>query len=89
MGLFPALAIVPTLMGHSLLNLCIKWVSTSTISVAILLEPVGAAALAYLFLGESLAWSQVAGGSIVLTGILLFSHSERKLKNSGGKQIGA
>src|SRR5690625_110565 len=34
-GLFIALAIVPTFLGHTLFNWALKWMSTSTISMAI------------------------------------------------------
>ena len=43
---FLLLAIIPTLLGHTLFNWSIKWISTTAISMAILLEPVGAAILA-------------------------------------------
>ncbi|MHC8522912.1 DMT family transporter [Rossellomorea sp. H39__3] len=44
---FLLLAVIPTLLGHTLFNWSLKWLSTSTISMAILFEPVGAAILAY------------------------------------------
>ena len=72
-GCFLLLAILPTLMGHSLFNLALKWVSTNIISMAILFEPVGATVLAYLFLHESVAWNQWLGGLVVLIGLGLFS----------------
>ena len=50
--LFVLLAIIPTLLGHTLFNWSLQWLSTSTISIAILFEPVGAAILAYYLLNE-------------------------------------
>jgi len=70
---FLLLAIFPTLLGHSLFNWSIKWVSTNVISMAILFEPVGAAILAYIFLQENLVWTQWLGGIIVLIGLGIFS----------------
>ena len=78
---FICLAIVPTLLGHSIFNWVIKWISTSTISMAILFEPVGAVVLAYIILGEKLVWTQVLGGILVLWSIVLFLINEKKQKN--------
>ncbi|KHE72103.1 DMT family transporter, partial [Halobacillus sp. BBL2006] len=64
--IFLGLAIIPTFFGHSLFNWTLKWLSTSTISMAILLEPIGASVLAYWLLGEAVTWTQWLGGSIVL-----------------------
>jgi drug/metabolite transporter (DMT)-like permease len=77
---FFLLALVPTLLGHSLFNWTLKWISTSTISMAILFEPVGAIILAYYLLNESLISSQIIGGIIVIGGIALFVLDGRKAK---------
>lgn len=69
---FLLLAIVPNLFGHSILNWALKWVSANTISIAILLEPVGATILAYIIFNEHLLATQVFGGIVVIIGILLF-----------------
>jgi drug/metabolite transporter (DMT)-like permease len=76
---FISLAIIPTLLGHTLINWVVKWVSTSMISVAILFEPVGATVLAYYVIGETVNPSQVIGGLVVLLGIGLFIYDERKV----------
>src|SRR5699024_12721966 len=44
---FFALAVIPTSLGHTLFNWALKWVSTSTSSMAIVFEPIGASILAY------------------------------------------
>jgi drug/metabolite transporter (DMT)-like permease len=77
---FVLLAVVPTLLGHTLFNWCVKFLSTSTISVAILFEPVGATLLAYYILRETVMWTQIAGGLIVMAGIVLFLADERKVR---------
>jgi len=78
---FLALAIVPTFFGHTLFNWALKWLSTSTISMGIVFEPVGASILAYFILGETVTWSQFLGGSIVVIGLWLFIMSiSRKTK---------
>jgi len=75
---FILLAIIPNLLGHTLFNWSLKWVSTNVISIAILFEPVGAAILAYYILEESLIATQIIGGLIVLAGIVLFVIDDRK-----------
>lgn len=77
---FLLLALIPNLLGHTLFNWALKWVSTNVISIAILFEPVGAAILAYFILGEYLSASQIIGGSIVLAGITLFVADYQKIK---------
>lgn len=79
--IFLALAIFPTFFGHTLFNWALKWLSTSTISMGIVFEPVGATVLAYLILGETVTGSQLLGGTIVLFGLFLFIVStSRKTK---------
>ena len=78
--LFCLLAVIPNLLGHSFLNWSIKWLSTSTISMAILFEPVGATILALYLLNESVLWTQILGGSIVILGITLFVIDDRKIR---------
>ncbi len=69
---FVMLALIPNLLGHTLFNWSLKWVSTNVISIAILFEPVGASILAYYVFQETLNLSQITGGIIVITGILIF-----------------
>ncbi|MBD1381577.1 DMT family transporter [Metabacillus arenae] len=77
---FLLLALVPTLLGHSLFNWSVKWISTNLISVAILFEPVGAIILAYFILGEIVMWTQVLGGIVIIFGIMCYLF-EKKLLN--------
>src|SRR5699024_4824025 len=70
--IFLALAIFPTFFGHTLFNWALKWLSTSTISMAIVFEPIGATILAYFILGEAVTYSQWLGGTVVIFGLFLF-----------------
>ncbi|MYL46285.1 EamA family transporter [Virgibacillus halodenitrificans] len=70
--IFIVLAIFPTFLGHTLFNWALKWLSTSTISMGIVFEPVGASILAFFILGEVITWAQFLGGSIVIFGLFLF-----------------
>ncbi len=76
--IFLSLAIIPTFLGHTLFNWALKWLSTSTISMAIVFEPIGATILAYLILGEVVTSAQWLGGSIVIFGLFLFIMSTTK-----------
>lgn len=70
--IFLALAIIPTFFGHTLFNWALRWLSTSTISMGIIFEPVGATILAYLIFGERVSAWQWLGGTIILAGLFLF-----------------
>ena len=69
---FLLLAIIPNLLGHTLFNWAVKWVSTNVISVAVLFEPIGASILAYFIFSEKLMPTQIIGGITVIVGIMLF-----------------
>lgn len=71
-GWFILLAIVPTFLGHSVLNWALKWVSTSTVSMAIVFEPIGASILAYVILGEKVTSFHWLGGTVIIFGLFLF-----------------
>jgi len=77
---FLLLAVIPTLLGHSLFNWSLKWVSTNTISIMILFEPVGSIILAYYFLGEKMIVPQIIGGIIIMVGIILFVFERQIMK---------
>ena len=83
---FILLALIPTLLGHSLFNWAVKWISTSIISMAILFEPVGATILAYYLLSEKVVLTQLLGGSIVIVSISLFLLNERRVKQKQVKR---
>ncbi|MCM3600384.1 DMT family transporter [Robertmurraya korlensis] len=84
--IFILLALIPTLLGHTLFNWAIKWISTSIISMAILFEPVGATILAYYLLSEKVLVTQLLGGSIVIVSISLFLINERSGKQKKAKK---
>ena len=78
---FILLAIIPTIFGLNLLNWSLKWFSTSLISMAIILEPIGASAFAYLLFNETITWSQWLGGTIIIFGLFLFITSTKRERN--------
>jgi len=69
-GLFFALAIFPQLLGHSVLNYSLQRLPATTVSIALLGEPVGSTLLAMLFLKEMPSTLQLIGGILILIGIV-------------------
>jgi len=65
------LALVPQLIGHSFLNLAVRLVPVTLVSVAILGEPVGATLLGGLILGELPTANEIIGGLLILGGIFI------------------
>jgi drug/metabolite transporter (DMT)-like permease len=63
------LALVPQLIGHSCLNLTVRLIPVTLVSVAILGEPVGATVLGYLILDEVPHANEITGGLLILVGI--------------------
>ena len=77
---FILLAIIPTFLGHTLFNWALRWLSSATISMAIVFEPIGATALAYIILGEGVTPAQWLGGTIIICGLFLFIVSTTRKK---------
>lgn len=57
--------------GHSLLNWALVRIQAAAVAAATLGEPVGAAFLAWLVLGEAPVTTEVAGGAVILLGIYI------------------
>ncbi len=74
---FLGLAIVPTLLGHGLVNLSLRSLPAPTIGLFLLGEPLSAAALAGFFLGEIPTGWTFAGGAVVLAALTLVVLGER------------
>jgi drug/metabolite transporter (DMT)-like permease len=76
-GIFLLLAIFPTI-AHVIYNFLLNHVNTTTVSMSILGEPVGATILAVILLGEHVIGLQVVGGFFVLLGVFLFLIQQNK-----------
>jgi drug/metabolite transporter (DMT)-like permease len=70
------LALFPQIIGHSLLNWSLKYLPASYVSIAVLGEPVGSSILAMVFLREPPTGMEIAGGVLILVGILISSHMQ-------------
>ncbi len=69
--LFVAMAAVPGLLGHTLINWTLAHLRSSVVAVTILGEPIGAALLAAVLLSEMPTIFTVVGAGIALLGVYL------------------
>jgi drug/metabolite transporter (DMT)-like permease len=71
MAALAALALVPTVAGHGLVNRSLRLLSAPTVGLFLLGEPLCAALLAYLAFGETPGTLTLAGGALVLAALAL------------------
>ena len=71
------LAVFSTILGHSIFSWCLKYFSPSFVSASKLCEPVVAAILAGILFGELPTPLLIAGGALILSGVLWYSRIER------------
>jgi len=81
------LALGPTLIGHSILNLSIRYIPATIVSLAILGEPIVTTILAMFILNETLTIPTIVGGVLILFGLyraIIFNKSQKdnKLKEN-------
>ena len=69
---FVALALIPTIFGHTVFNWALRYVQAAVVSVSILGEPVGATFLGYLVFREVPGVFQLVGGLVIISGLFLF-----------------
>jgi drug/metabolite transporter (DMT)-like permease len=75
-GWFLLLALLPQLLGHSSFNWALGHLPASSVAIATLGEPIGAAVLAFLFLGETPSLLKVSAAALILVGIFLALHGK-------------
>lgn len=68
-----ALGIFPQLLGHTLFNWALKYVSAAYVSLTLLGEPIGTIILALIFLNESPTLMEGVGAGLILIGIVIGS----------------
>jgi drug/metabolite transporter (DMT)-like permease len=79
-AMFFLLAFIPQLVGHSSLNMAVRLMPVTLVSVGILGEPVIAIALGYIILGEGIAITEIVGGLLTIGGIFLVMFYRPKLE---------
>jgi drug/metabolite transporter (DMT)-like permease len=70
------LAVVPQLIGHSLLNASVRHLSAPFVAVSVLGEPVLSTLWAIPLLGETPDGVQLLGGGLALVGVVLMAREE-------------
>jgi drug/metabolite transporter (DMT)-like permease len=75
-ALFLALAVVPTVIGHGLVNRSLRHIPAPTVGLFLLGEPIAASLLAYAVFGEMPSRLTIAGGALVLAALALVVRSE-------------
>ncbi|HET7746254.1 MAG TPA: DMT family transporter [Vicinamibacteria bacterium] len=68
---FAGLAVIPTVLGHGLVNRSLRALSAPTVGLFLLGEPVLASLLAWAFLDEAPGAMTLAGGALVLLALVL------------------
>jgi drug/metabolite transporter (DMT)-like permease len=69
---FIGLAFIATILGQTIFNWLLKWMSATVISMSILGETIGTCVLAYFILSEIITLQQALGISIIFIGLTLF-----------------
>ena len=81
-GWLLALGILPQLLGHTLFNWSLKYVSAAYVSLSLLGEPIGTIILAFIFLEESPTLLEGAGAFLILIGIVIGSLGRARKVNA-------
>lgn len=74
---FIGLAFIATILGQTIFNWLLKWLSTSVISISILGETIGTCILAYFILSEVISFQQGIGILLILIGLAVFLLKQR------------
>ncbi|HUX22854.1 MAG TPA: DMT family transporter [Spirochaetia bacterium] len=74
--LFAALAVFSTLLGHSLLNWALKYLTATVIATSVLAEPIIATLLAIPIFGELPTPLGAVGGAVAVVGLFFFVRTQ-------------
>jgi drug/metabolite transporter (DMT)-like permease len=85
-GVLAAIAFGPMILGHTGFNWSLRYVPAYVISGLLLLEPVIASAVAWLWMGEALGPWTLLGGGIVLVGLVVGTMQVRTLPRDDARQ---
>ncbi|MBN1259650.1 MAG: DMT family transporter [Anaerolineae bacterium] len=75
------LALVPQIIGHSSLNWALRHLPVIYVSLSTLAEPIGSTLLAWQLLGETPAAASVAGGALILAGLVVAGQPATRRKS--------
>lgn len=71
LGFIVLAALIPQMIGHSLLVYAVRHLKPTTVAMAVIGEPVGSTLMAWLWLGEVLSAATTLGCAITLLAVLL------------------
>jgi drug/metabolite transporter (DMT)-like permease len=77
-----ALGLIPQLLGHSLFNWALKYLSAAFVSLTLLGEPIGTIILALILLKESPTLLEGVGAGLILIGIVVATLGRNKPSNA-------
>ncbi len=72
------LALIPQVLGHSLLNWALGKLPAAFVSLSLLGEPVGSAVLAFFFLGEQPTVLEWLGSAVIIYGIFVAARPSKR-----------
>ena len=75
--LFILMALIPTLLGHTMQNWALGYLPAYVVSISLLSEPVGSGILGWLIFAELPSQGVFIGGIIVLLGVYVVTSSEK------------
>lgn len=75
---FLLLALIPQLIGHSMINWALRFFTAAFVSITLLGEPIGSSALAFVLLDEHPSLLMLFGSALILSGIIVASMRQRK-----------
>lgn len=82
-GMIAAIALVPTVVGHTLIQIAARTLSPSIVALACPAETLGSIALGMILLGGAPTWLEAAGATIILLGALLAIAGQRPPRGRG------
>ncbi len=74
------LCVCCTILGHAILNVAVKYISATEVSIISLIGPIFATIYDYVFFSQKVTISQLIGGIIIVIGVLLFLNPMKKHK---------
>lgn len=77
-------ALIPQLVGHSLLTWALRHTRPTVVGIATVGEPVGSTLLGWLWLGETAGWATLAGCTITVGAVAMAVWQPRKKRPNPG-----
>lgn len=74
-----------TFGSHSIFTWSVKYISPTLLAIMKILMPVPTAVIGYLVLKEMPAWNQIAGGLVVIAGIIIYTLNAAPSTKDSGK----